>query len=95
MPNIIDNRTELDNTVSVFDSFYSTDLKVNADQYDTVHTYFISVCPTLNVADNFTVLFFRIAQEAQVEPIDLLEKLQGNVNSKIKFHQLSILHLVY
>lgn len=82
MPSIIDNRTELDQTVRVFDSFYSTDLTVNSAQYDTVHSYFVSVCSTLNVADNFTVIFFRIAQEAQVDALQLLENLQGNVNSK-------------
>lgn len=88
MPNIIDNRTELDQTVRIFDSFYSTDLTINSSQYDTVHSYFVSVCPSLNVADNFTVLFFRIAQEAQVDALALLENLQGNVNSKIKLNEV-------
>lgn len=88
MPSIIDNRTELDTTVRIFDSFYSTDLQIPTNQYDTVYAYFRDICPSKNIADNFTVLFFRIAQEAQIEPIALLENLQGSVNSKIKLDEV-------
>lgn len=92
MPTILDNRTTLDQTVRIFDSFYATDLVVNSNVFDVVFAYFKNVCPTKNVAENFTALFFRISQEAQVDPIALLENLKGAPN-KIKINEVMAYYL--
>ena len=81
MPRIIDDRTELDRTVRVFDAFYQTDLKLNASEYDIVHGYFTSVCETKNIADNFTTVLFRISTQTGVPVQQLLDELKGTSNS--------------
>ena len=80
MPRILDDRTTLDNTVRIFDSFYQTDLQVGASQYDIVHGYFLSVCTTKNIADNFTTVLFRISTQTGVDVLELLNELKGAEN---------------
>lgn len=87
MTTIIDNRTEIDQTVKIFDSFYSTNLQINAAVFDVVFSYFRGVCPNLETAENFTSMFFRIAQEAEVNPMALLENIKG-APTKIKLNEV-------
>ena len=77
MARIIDNRTSMDQTIKIFDSFYSVNMVVGANQYDVVHGYFISVCGSTAVANNFTAALFRVAQEIKVDVLELLSQLQG------------------
>jgi hypothetical protein len=77
MAQIIDSRTNVDQTVKIFDEFYSFDLIVNASEYDIVYSYFKSTCDNIQIAGNFTVYFFRIAQETQISVLDLLTYIQG------------------
>jgi len=77
MPQILDNRNSLDQTVRIFDSFYSFNTIINAADYDIVHGYFVSICATKNIADNFTAVFFRVAQETGISPLDLLDQIKG------------------
>jgi hypothetical protein len=77
MARIIDTRSNLDQTVKIFDEFYSFDLIVNASEYDIVFSYFKSTCSTTQIAGNFTVYLFRIAQETQLPVLDLLSYIQG------------------
>jgi len=77
MPQILDNRTSLDQTVRIFDSFYSFNTIINGAEYDIVRSYFVSICDTVNIADNFTAVFFRIAQETGIPALDLLDQLKG------------------
>lgn len=88
MPSIVDNRLNGDQTVLIFDEFYSTELKVNPSEFDIINSYFIGACESKRVADNFTVLFFRIAQEAVIDPMVLFENLKGNANTKIKLNEV-------
>lgn len=92
MARIIDERNQIDQTVRIFDSFYSTNLVVNAGTFDVVYSYFLSVCPDRNVAENFTALFFRIAQEANVNAVALLEVIQG-APTKIKLNEIMAYYL--
>lgn len=91
MPQILDTRNTLDNTVKIFDSFYAFDLSVNADQYDIVHGYFTSICETKNIADNFTAVFFRIAQETGLNVLDLLDQIKGT--KKMEMNQVMAYYL--
>jgi hypothetical protein len=77
MAQIIDNRKSIDQTVEIFDSFYSFNLVVGAAQYDIVHGYFVSVCPTRQIADNFTANLFRISQSTGIDVLDLLDQIKG------------------
>ena len=92
MPRIIDNRTSLDQTVRIFDTFYSTDLVVGADQYDIVYGYFAEVCATRNIAANFAAVLFRIAQEADINVLDLLATVQGAEN-KLQMNKIICYYL--
>jgi hypothetical protein len=74
---IIDSRTSTDQTVKIFDEFYSFNLIINASEYDIVFSYFKKVCDTTKIAGNFTVYLFRIAQETQVPVLELLDYIQG------------------
>jgi hypothetical protein len=92
MPTIIDNRTPLDQTVRIFDTFYSTNLVVGADQYDIVYSYFASTCATKRIAANFSAVLFRIAQEADVNVLDLLAAVQGAEN-KLQMNKIICYYL--
>ena len=83
MPQILDQRTSMDQTVRIFDSFYAINLTVNADTYDIVHGYFLSVCESKNIADNFTAVLFRIAQETQIYVLDLLDQIKGTTKMEM------------
>lgn len=80
MPNFVDNREGLDRTVVVYDTFYASNLKVNAAEFDVVYGYFTSVCATKQIAANFTGFLFMIAQETGIPVLTLLSEIQGTPN---------------
>jgi len=81
MISIIDNRTDLDRTVQIFDAFYNSDIVVGAAQYDVVRSYFAGVCETKQIAENFTAVLFRIANETGIDVLTLLKEIQGSSNN--------------
>ena len=83
MPQILDQRTSMDQTVRIFDSFYAITLNINGNEYDIVHSYFISKCDTVKIADNFTAALFRIAQETQIYILDLLGQIKGKTTMEL------------
>ena len=92
MPRIVDERTQIDPTIKIFDSFYATALVVGASQYDVVNGYFTNVCGSKKIAANFTAFLFRIAQETQVDVLDLLAELKG-IDNKLKINQVIAYYL--
>jgi len=93
MAQIIDNRASLfEQTIRIYDSFYSVDLVVGASQYDIVYGYFSSVCDTKNIAKNFTAFLFRIAQETDIDVLTLLEQLQGSAD-KLQMNKIMAYYL--
>lgn len=92
MPRILDSRTALDQTVRIFDSFYSIDMTINGDEYDIVHSYFVGVCETKNIANNFTAVLFRIAQETGIDALILLDAIKGT-NSKLEMNKVICYYL--
>lgn len=82
----------MDQTVRIFDSFYAFNVKVNASEYDIVNGYFTSVCATRNIAANFTAVLFRIAQEENINVLDLLSHIQGT-NNNLEMNQLIAYYL--
>ena len=91
MSQIIDNRTNLDQTVRIFDSFYAFNSVVNAVEYDIVYSYFVSVCASKNIAANFTAVLFRIAQETQISALQLIDQIKGT--TKMEMNQILAYYL--
>ena len=89
---IIDNRSNIDRTIRIFDSFYSTDVTVGADQFDIVYGYFSSVCSTTSIAQNFTAVLFRAATETGLNVLDLLDEIQGT-GSKLQMNKIICFYL--
>ena len=92
MSKIFDTRSQMDQTVRIFDSFYAFNVKVNASEYDIVNGYFTSVCATRNIAGNFTAVLFRIAQEENISVLDLLGYIQGT-NNNLEMNQIIAYYL--
>lgn len=86
-------KNEMDRTIKIFDEFYATDLIVPSNDYDVVRGYFLNVCETTAIADNFTALFFRIAQEAGINPIELLEIIKTGANDKLSLDKVFCYYL--
>lgn len=80
MPTIYDNSQSQDNTIKIFDAFYAQTLIIPTDQFDIVLGYFKTVCGTKQIAENFTAVLFRIAQESGVDALALLDQLKGTAN---------------
>lgn len=78
MARIIDQRTDLDKTVKVFDTFYEFELNINGNEYDIVNGYFTSIVKSKNIANNFTAVLFRIAQETGISAMTLLDNIKGS-----------------
>ena len=91
MPQILDNRTSMDQTVRIFDSFYAITLQINGNEYDIVHGYFASVCPTKTIANNFTAVLFRVSQETGIDALDLLDQIKGK--KKMEMNQILAYYL--
>lgn len=92
MASIIDNRTSLDNTIKIYDSFYSVNMIVGADQFDIVYGYFTGICDTKNIAANFTAFLFRIAQETDIDVLELLTQIQG-ADNKLQMNKILAYYL--
>jgi hypothetical protein len=77
MARILDSRNALDDTVRIFDDFYTFNLVVNGSEYDLVYSYFKSINDNTTIAQNFSVYLFRISQVTKVPVLDLLQNLRG------------------
>ena len=67
----------IDQTVRVFDAFYDYDVNISVGDYDIVNSYFKSVMTTRQAADNFTVSLFRVAQDTNIPPLELLKVFEA------------------
>jgi hypothetical protein len=83
MARIIDSRSSIEQTIRIFDEFYGFNLIISPNDYDIVHSYFTGVCDTKQIADNFTVYLFRIAQETGIPVLDLLNYIQGKSKMEV------------
>lgn len=93
MPSIIDNRNDnVDPTIKIFDQFYSTQLAVNAADFDIVYGYFRNVCSTAEIAGNFTSFLFAIAQQTGQNVLTLLQAVQGT-SDKLQMNKLICFYL--
>lgn len=82
----------IDQTVRIFDTFYSSNLVVNAADYDVVYSFFKGTCETEQIAANFTAIVFRIAQEGNYNPVEIVQALKGAPN-KLKLNEILCFYL--
>lgn len=71
----------LDKTIRIFDAFYNNSLVVNTNQFDIVRSYFVGVCDNKDIANNYTAILFRIAQESGLDALELLENVKGTTTT--------------
>jgi hypothetical protein len=83
----------LDKTVKIFDGFYNNELVISANQYEVVLSYFKDVCATVEVAENYTAVLFRIAQETDIDALTLLDEVKGGTNNNIQLTQVMAYYL--
>lgn len=86
-------KSSLDDTVRIFDSFYNNQLVVSTDKYDIVRSFFVQVCDNQSTANNFTAVLFRIAQESDVDVLYLLDEIKGNAKNKIELTTIMAYYL--
>jgi hypothetical protein len=84
--------TNLDQTVRLFDNFYSTKLRVSAGDWDVVYSYFLGTSKSKEIARNFASLLFRIAQEGNFNVLDLLATIKGSP-TKLQTNQVICYYL--
>lgn len=84
--------TPSDLTIRVFDNFYSTQLNVNAAEWDPVYSFFYGASKNKTVANNFASLLFRIAQEGNYNVLDLLATIKGTTD-KLQMNQIICYYL--
>ena len=75
------SQNSVDKTVRIFDKFYSTQLVVNATDYDVVHSYFRGLTNNVQIAGNYTAIMFRIAQEGNYNIMSLMDVIKGTENT--------------
>lgn len=92
MANTIDApKSNLDNSVQLFDSYYNFDIVVGGNEYELVRSYFISVNNSKTISDNFTTMLFRISNITGENVLDLLSYMQGK--TKIEASAIMIYYL--
>lgn len=92
MPTIIEDNRSLDQTIKIYDSFYTQTLVINASEFDIVMGYFTEVCETQKIAANFTTQLFRISQNAEIPVLTLLDYIKG-VDNKLEMNKLITYYL--
>ena len=86
-------KSTLDKTVKIFDSYYNSDIVIDANQYEIVKSYFYDVSKSENISSNFTSMIFRISNITGDNPLDLIEYMKGNAKTKIEANATMIFYL--
>lgn len=95
MSSINNTNYSIDQTVRVFDSFYTYDTNVPADEYDIVFSFFASEMSDKTAAANFTVSLFRIAETTNIPALTLLKSFQeGNNGVNLNVNLAYYLNLI-
>lgn len=93
MPLFVTVDNPVDRTIKIFDQFYNNNLVINANEYSLVLSYFKNVCATNDIAENYTSIFFRIAQEVGINPVELLELVKTNAQDKLSLSKVFCYYL--
>lgn len=86
MANLVDApKSQLDNTVKLFDSFYNFELVVDANRYELVYSTFFDITKSRTIAQNFTVLLFRVAVITKTDVLILMDEFRGKTGAEINY----------
>ncbi len=87
------NITYRENTLEVFDTFYSVPLTVNAADWDSVYSYFLGVLKgnpeserTKQTASQYATTLFRIAQETGTNIQIFMDYFKTNVLTTVQLN---------
>ena len=75
-----------DQTVKIFDNFYNKFVNIPVNQYNVVNAYFLGVCDTKEIANNFTAFLFLVAAKSGLDPLAILDSIKGS-NNKLELDQ--------
>ena len=85
------NITFRENTLEIFDTFYSVPLQVNAADWDSVYSYFVGVLKgnpeserTKQTASQYATTLFRIAQETGTNIQIFMDYFKTNVETTVQ-----------
>ena len=87
MAKIIESANSLDRTLRIFDQFYSYNSVINPDEFDVVNGYFLGVCDSKLIANNFTASLFRISQSTGIPALSLLDNIKG-ANNRLEMNKI-------
>lgn len=73
----------VDQTVRIYDRFYLYDTNVPAAEYDIVYSYFKSIMKDPEVAGNFTVSMFQVAEQTGIPVLTLLDSIKGQTGLEL------------
>ncbi len=75
--------TNVDQTVRIYDRFYLYEANVPAAEYDIVYSYFRSIMTDAEVAGNFTVSMFQVAEQTGIPVLTLLDNIKGQTGLEL------------
>ena len=76
-------KSTTDNTITIFDSFFEKEIKINAAEYDQVNAYFKSQLADDKIANDFTAVVFEIAQGYNQTVEETLNSLKGQTGIEL------------
>ena len=83
--------TKRENTLEIFDTFYSSSLIINAGEWDVVYSYFVGVLKgnpenerTKQTASQFATVLFRISQETGTDIQIFMDYFRANVETTLQ-----------
>lgn len=76
----------IDQTVRIYDRFYLFDANVPAAEFDIVNSYFRKVMNNAEVAGNFTVSMFQVAEITGIPVLTLLDNIKGQTGLELSLN---------
>ena len=83
--------TPTENTIQIFDSFYSSTVNVPVNEWDVVYSYFVGVLKgnsnsesTKETAKKFATVLFKIAQQTGTDIMVFMDYFRTNVETKVQ-----------
>ena len=83
-------KSTTDATIVIFDNFYKREIKVDANEFDIIRSYFHSLYGNNDIGDDFTAVVFQIATGYEKSALEILEEMKGqdgiSVNATLAYY---------
>jgi hypothetical protein len=83
--------TPTENTIQIFDSFYSSTISVPVNEWDVVYSYFVGVLKgnsesesTKETTKKFATVLFKISQQTGTDIMVFMDYFRTNVETKVQ-----------